>query len=482
MKKLLAPAIAATLALALAAACSSAAPETAGKAEDGGGQGAVPEGGVGTQSGGAVTYHKDVEPIVQAHCQKCHAPGGIGPFSLMTYAGAKEFAPNMVDMTASRLMPPWGALDTPECKPRFGWKDDERLTDAEIATIKAWNAGGALEGDPKDAPQAPAARPSDLPGALSLTAKQPYALGATKKDMLRCFVLDPKIATTKFISGTFFVPTNKSIVHHALAFAIPAGAKTPGEDYECPGGSGVDGAKLVAAWAPGSVPAVYPTGAALLVDAGTRFVMQVHYHPHANAKPDPDLTAFQYSITDTVPDYVVFTSLIGNFNSAPKDGRGLLPGPNDTGGVEFLVPPNAKGHTETMTFTMPTELNGRPIPPKLGILGVGAHMHLAGVDEKITLKRAKPSSEPADECLLQEPRWNFDWQRGFQYDTPLANLPTITPGDTMEVRCTFDNTMANRKIGAALLEQGFSQPQPIKLGEQTLDEMCLAAVSFVVKR
>lgn len=454
------------------------------------GAGAEPSGSAATSppttgAGAAVTYHKDVEPIVQAHCQKCHAPGGIGPFSLLTYAGAKDYAQLMAEKTAERVMPPWGALDTAECKPRFGWKDDERLTDAEIATIKAWSDGGALEGDPKDAPPAPAPKPTDLPGASALTAKAPFSLGAGTKDTLRCFVLDPKLAARRYMTGTFFVPTNKSIVHHALAFAIPEGAKTPGDadEYECPGGSGVDGARLVAAWAPGSVPAVYPTDAALVVDAGTRFVMQIHYHPHANASPTPDLTAFQYAMTDTPPKYVVLTTLIGNFGSAPKDGRGLLPGPADPpSGPEFLIPPNAKGHTETMTFTMPTSLGGKPIPAKLGILGVGAHMHLAGVDERISIKRAAPSaSAPADECLLQEPKWNFDWQRGFQYDTPLDNLPSISPGDTLTIRCTYDNTMSNRKISGALREQGLSQPKEIRLGEQTLDEMCLGALSLVVK-
>jgi len=28
------------------------------------------------------TFYKDVLPIVQGHCQTCHRPGQIGPFSL----------------------------------------------------------------------------------------------------------------------------------------------------------------------------------------------------------------------------------------------------------------------------------------------------------------------------------------------------------------------------------------------------------------
>ena len=88
----------------LAVACTAGTAPTPGV-------GAEPAGSAATSPptpapGAADTYHKDVEPIVQAHCQKCHAPGGIGPFSLLTYAGAKDYAQLMAEKTAERVMPP----------------------------------------------------------------------------------------------------------------------------------------------------------------------------------------------------------------------------------------------------------------------------------------------------------------------------------------------------------------------------------------
>lgn len=454
-------------------ACSSSSPIDPNASVDGGPIAPV---------GPVVTFHKDVEPIVQARCQTCHSPGGIGPFSLMTYADAKDFAPSMVDMTASRAMPPWGAHDTAECKPRFPWKDDLRLTDAQIAVFKAWSAQGAPEGDPKDAPAAKPPQSIDLVGASTIAPSTTYSAVGKTSDVMRCFVMDPKLTKTTFMTASHFVPKNKTVVHHALAFAIPSTAKTPGDalEYDCPGGPNVTGANLIAAWAPGSVPSRYPEGVALPLEAGTRIVMQVHYHPHANATPDPDQTTFQYATTDTAPKYVVIPRLIGNFSNPVTQGIGLMAGPSDpASGVAFLVPRNVKGHTETMVFTMPEKLNGNTIQP-MRILNVGAHMHIVGVDQKLTITRAQPTSEqPASECLLQEPKWNFDWQRGYQYDTPIETLPLITPGDKLEVRCTFDNTMGNTKLKAALAEQGKREPEEVKLGEQTLDEMCLASIAFV---
>ena len=95
---------------------------------------------------------------------------------------------------------------------------------------------------------------------------------------------------------------------------------------------------------------------------------------------------------------------------------------------------------------------------------------------------AASGGEPAEECLLQEPHWDFDWQRSYQYATSLETLPTISPGDTLQVKCTFDNTMGNLKLKATLADQGLKQTQDVHLGESTLDEMCLSSLQFVVKR
>ena len=184
--------------------------------------------------------------------------------------------------------------------------------------------------------------------------------------------------------------------------------------------------------------------------------------------------------TDAPPKYVVVPRLLGNFRNPVVQGIGLLPGPADpASGVDFVIPPLAKKHTETMTFTMPAQFNGRTIVP-MRILNVGAHMHIVGVDEKVTITRAKPEGgEPASECLLHEPRWDFDWQRGYEIDAPVEKLPLISPGDTVQVRCTYDNSMDNLRLKAALAEQGKRDPVEVRLGEGTLDEMCLAAFAFV---
>ena len=422
---------------------------------------------------GGVTYYKDVAPIIQGVCQNCHIAGGIAPFPLMTYEDAKANAEAIVGDTQARVMPPFGARTTSECTPRAPFKGDWSLTDAQIATIKAWHDGGDLAGDPKDAPPPNTTGPiDDLAGSTSLASPTPFTLppNATN-DYFRCFVLDPGFTQTTYLTGTNVKPGNKTIVHHALIFAVPGNATIPAPDdpkvpdqYTCFGSANVSGQQLVGVWAPGGVPYQYPPSIAHPLDAGTKFIMQIHYHPHANATPDPDTTAFQFTTTTQKPTWTVATLLLGNYDGAVTNGTGLEES-------SFLIPPDTKNVVRTMDTTVPSK-----IPISVRLLSVAAHMHLVGTDEKITVDRANPTAaDPANECLLQVPQWNFNWQREYEYDTDIASLPLISPGDVVKVRCTYDNTTDNPFLMQALTEAGQKQTQAVSLGESTLDEMCLGA-------
>ena len=84
-------------------------------------------------------------------------------------------------------MPPWGAQDTAECKPRLPWNHDERLTDVEIKTIGDWASAGAPEGDPKDAPPPKAAPSLDLANpTVTFVPKTPF-VASGKNDINQIF-------------------------------------------------------------------------------------------------------------------------------------------------------------------------------------------------------------------------------------------------------------------------------------------------------
>src|SRR5579864_9467400 len=100
-----------------------------------------------TDSVTAVTFNKDVLPILQKNCQSCHRPGQMAPMSFLTYQSARPWAKAMKGAVVTRKMPPWSA-DT-----QYGhFVNDPSLKQSEIATIAKWADSGALEGNAKDAP------------------------------------------------------------------------------------------------------------------------------------------------------------------------------------------------------------------------------------------------------------------------------------------------------------------------------------------
>src|SRR5262249_22845304 len=95
----------------------------------------------------AITFNKQVLPVLQKRCQECHRPGEAAPFSLLTYKDARPWAKAMKGAVLSKKMPPWFA------DPAVGhFANDRRLAPEEVRTLVAWADQGALEGDPKDAP------------------------------------------------------------------------------------------------------------------------------------------------------------------------------------------------------------------------------------------------------------------------------------------------------------------------------------------
>ena len=105
------------------------------------------------QTGDAVTFTKDVAPILQRSCQTCHRPSSVAPMLLLTYEEARPWARSIKQRTGLRnrmgVMPPWfiekdvGIQD---------FKDDISLSEEEIATLAAWADDGAPRGNPADMP------------------------------------------------------------------------------------------------------------------------------------------------------------------------------------------------------------------------------------------------------------------------------------------------------------------------------------------
>ncbi|MDP6580866.1 MAG: hypothetical protein QF681_09425 [Vicinamibacterales bacterium] len=103
------------------------------------------------------TFTKDIAPILQRSCQKCHRPNSLAPMSLITYEEVRPWARSIKQRTGLRnrmgVMPPW-YIEKDIGIQRF--KDDWSLSDENIATIATWADAGAPRGNPADMPAPPA--------------------------------------------------------------------------------------------------------------------------------------------------------------------------------------------------------------------------------------------------------------------------------------------------------------------------------------
>src|ERR1700694_5607461 len=59
------------------------------------GAGSRTVGTIGAALAPQATFSKDIAPIIYNRCGRCHHPNGAGPFSLLTYADAKQRATQM---------------------------------------------------------------------------------------------------------------------------------------------------------------------------------------------------------------------------------------------------------------------------------------------------------------------------------------------------------------------------------------------------
>ena len=101
----------------------------------------------------AVTYTKDVAPILQRSCENCHRGDGVAPMPLTTYEEVRPWARAIKQRTSigpkAGVMPPWYVEKNIGIQK---FHNDPSLSDEEIAMIGKWADSGAPRGNPADMP------------------------------------------------------------------------------------------------------------------------------------------------------------------------------------------------------------------------------------------------------------------------------------------------------------------------------------------
>lgn len=362
-----------------------------------------------------ITYEKDIAPILQGHCVKCHSPGNIAPWAMTNHAVVRDFAPLIKDEILTRRMPPWHADRRAQ-----HYSNDEMLSGLELATLVHWIDRGApgdpsapdplAEHVPPPPPEWPLGQPDRI---LSIEPQQIPANGTVD---YRYLIIPNPYTTDVWLRAAVLRPGNRRAVHHVLVFS----ATSLTDILEVQAGLG----GYFAAYVPGLDQVEYPTGTGKLLKKGAFLVFQMHYT--ATGQPETDSTSIGLYTLPTPPE------------------RELKTGAAYT--LQFTIPPGSQEQPAVAEFTMQRDGTLYELSP---------HMHYRG--KWFRFEALYPDG--SRETLLNVPFYRFDWQSLYRLEEP-RHLPA---GTKIVATGAWDNSIKNPY-----------NPDPsatVYFGEQSWEEM-----------
>ena len=403
-----------------------------------------------------VTYHKDVAPILRAHCMACHSPGNAGPFPLLTYDDAVDMMQVGLQEIRARRMPPAQVESDLEIIQK------NTLTPAEVETLRAWIQAGSPEGNPATAtPLSPLPNFSEFqeglgPPDIIIEQGEPFHLGPEGRDIYRHLVFPLNRDKDLRVRAVQMLPSDRTIVHHALIGYLPASeARSALREYGGPGptyaegdhGPGfwarhglgfrllpprADGLPLfsfLSAYVPGTRAYVAPEDADYIIPAGTDIVVQIHYHRNGKQSQDSTRMGLWLRKDGKMPPKVASMRFVH--------------------GELVVIPAGVKNMRVTGQWTIPEDCT---------IAGLGPHAHMLARSLEVTADIPGRGRV----LLVRVPHWDYDWQQPYFFKEPFF----LPKGSIITGAGTFDNSADNPR-------NPFNPPQPVFLGEATTDEMLL---------
>ncbi|MBI4904109.1 MAG: thiol-disulfide isomerase [Acidobacteria bacterium] len=347
---------------------------------------------------------------------------------LRTYAQVRPWAKAIREAVVKRAMPPWFVAST-----SVKFANDASLSANEIALIDEWVKQGAVEGPRRGQPlaQAPPSHAADL----VLTMPQPVAVPAKGEMPYQFVILPQSFPHDRWVDAIEVRPASRGVVHHVVVYVREKGSpwlagKAVGKPFAMPGATKSD---ILAVYAPGQPPSIFPAGMAKKIPAGADIVLQLHYTP--NGRPTQDRTAVALRFSTRVPERRVLTLQIDTTN--------------------FLIPAGESGVRVSAAGTLPNDTL---------LLSLFPHMHLRGAAFEYAI--VEPGGR-IETLLLVKP-YQFHWQLSYQ----LAEPRLLKKGTRLRCTAWYDNSLNNAR-----------NPDPtadVRYGEASSDEMMVGFFDVAV--
>jgi mono/diheme cytochrome c family protein len=368
-----------------------------------------------------ISYSKQVAPILEQNCVACHSEGGIGPFAMSNYEMVKGFAPMIREVLRTDRMPPYNA------DPHVGkFSDSKNMSPADIKTLVHWVEAGAPRGEGDDplakhrhvAAEWPLGKPDLI---LDIPAYKVPASGIV--DYQRPFTVNTQ-TEGRWIRATTVKPGDRRAVHHVLTGWMKEAPKN-GVASETNWRGSVGG------YAVGAESNVFSGDVGTYLPAGGAVGYQMHYTPYG--KETVDKSQIGVYFRKDPPKYIMRSVVVID--------------------PTIEIAPNTARHKEVAYVEFPKDALLYSAFPHAHYRAYSSDLWLQTPDGKKTL-------------LLSLPRYDFNWQRSYDFATPVK----IPAGSKLIANYVYDNSKRNP-----------ANPDPtikVTWGEQSHEEMLFTSVSF----
>ncbi|MBX3424061.1 MAG: hypothetical protein KF688_00150 [Pirellulales bacterium] len=414
--------------------------------------------------GADLTFHRDVLPILQKHCQACHREGEVAPMQFLTYADVNAYAGMIEEVVLHERMPPFPG----ESSRRFA--HDERLPDAARRTLLDWLRGGRAAGDPADAP-APLGWPDRdrwQIGEPDFVFRMPKPLEIPATGVLNYYYIAVPVNGGKgfpedrWIEAIETHPGDPQVVHHVQVHEYfgPIDRDPTALDQILIYGLGIESARLLGGYTPGNEegnnlrlnrylsPAAAAEGktAGIKLSKGANLMFEVHYTTNGKATIDQSEVAIRFA--DREPDVKLDSWF-------PFRSR-----------ADMLIPANLQNHSLQDLYHFGRATDGKAVL----VHAIRPHMHSRGKSFRVELVDPRGLTQQVlhdfsqhglvrGETVLSVPVWDFNWQRFYQFEEPIL----VRPDQALLATAYWDNTRHNPR-----------NPDPnvdAPWGQQTIQEM-----------
>jgi hypothetical protein len=374
----------------------------------------------------SLSFTRDIAPILQQKCTRCHVTGGIAPWAMTDYDKIVGWSAMMKQVLLSKRMPPWKA------DPQIGeFENSLAIEDSNVRKIVAWIDNGLKRGKGDDILTTipPLTKQWQKGPPDEIHSLQQERLPATGVIAYRYQKVALNNVEDRWLRGIEIQPGNNKVVHHIVVTNTERNQVSPitgrairkwTDNFIALGGAGVQAT-------------FFPEGSGVFIPKNTEITLQIHYT--TTGKEETDQTKIGLYYHKTPPD---------------KEFYSLAPS-----NTEFVIPPFGRNVKLRVEDSIQENIKLHYVVP---------HMHYRG--KSITFSVQYPDG--TKETIVSVPDFSFNWQRLYRLKEPKS----IPKGSKIIVEGIYDNTYQNP-----------FNPDPekeVRFGIQSTDEMLIGFFNYTI--